>query len=197
MRMRIFAGLLVALVLVALAVPPERAVAQKKGKGSGKETYTGTAVAIGGQFGGRSRPFTLIIESYTPDAELQQALGTLREGGQDELMKAIGKKKLGSFALDGQVGRDLNLVMENDTGEGRKITILFERWLQMFEVRYGTRSQDYPFTYIELFVDEKGKGEGSLIGAAKVYFDKKNPGNLDIENFGTYPARLMGVQLRK
>jgi hypothetical protein len=42
----------------------------------------------------------------------------------------------------------------------------------------------------------QGKGEGSLIGLAKVSFDKKNPDNLDIENFGTYPAKLMGVELR-
>ena len=66
----------------------------------------------------------------------------------------------------------------------------------MFELRYGTRSQDYPFTYIELFINDNGKGEGSLIGLAKVYFDKKNSNTLEIENFGTYPAKLMGVELR-
>jgi len=31
---------------------------------------------------------------------------------------------------------------------------------------------------------------------AKVSFDKKNPDNLEIENFGTYPAKLMGVKLQ-
>lgn len=97
---------------------------------------------------------------------------------------------------EGQVGRDLNFILETQTENGRKITILFERWLQMFELRYGTRSQDYPFAYLELFINDNGKGEGSLIGLAKVSFDKKNPNNLDIENFGTYPAKLMGVGLR-
>ena len=98
--------------------------------------------------------------------------------------------------FDGQVGRELNFIQETQTENGRKITILFERWLQMFEVRCGTRSQDYPLAYIELFINDNGKGEGSLIGLAKVSFDKKNPNNLDIENFGAYPARLMGVELR-
>lgn len=168
----------------------------KQGHLPAKEVYTGNAVAIGGQFGGASRPFTLEVTGYTPDEEVQQDFLILRTQGQDDFMKAIGNKKLGFLAFDGQVGRDLNFVQETQTENGRKITILFERWLQMFEVRYGTRSQDYPLTYIELFINDNGKGEGSLIGLAKVTFDKKNPNNLDIENFGTYPARLMGVELR-
>jgi hypothetical protein len=28
----------------------------------------------------------------------------------------------------------------------------------MFEILYDTRSEDYPFTYIKLFVEEKGIG---------------------------------------
>lgn len=32
-----------------------------------------------------------------------------------------------------------------------------------------------------------GKGEGSLIGAAKVYMDKRHSGTLDVENFGPTP----------
>jgi hypothetical protein len=162
-----------------------------------KEVYTGTAVAIGGEFGGRSRPFTLEITGHTPDQEAQQDLQILQTQGQDALMKAIGKTKLGYFAFEGQVGRDLNFVQESETEDGRKITVLFERWLKMFEVRNGTRSEDYPFTYIELFINDRGKGDGSLIGAARVYMDKRHTGTLDVENFGTYPARLMGVALRK
>jgi hypothetical protein len=164
---------------------------------SAKEIYTGTAVAIGGQFGGNSRSFTLEITGHTPDAQAQQDLQLLQTSGQDALMKAIGKDKLGFFSFDGQVGRDLNFVQETDTEDGRKIVVLFERWLKMFEVRNATRSEDYPFTYIELYIDDKGKGEGSLIGAAKVSMDKRHPGTLDVENFGTYPAKLMGVELRK
>jgi len=161
-----------------------------------REVYTGTAVAIGGALGGASRGFTLEITSYTPPEEVQQDLETLRTQGQDGLYKAIEKKKLGNFAFTGDVGRDVNFVTQTDMEEGRKITILFERWLKFFELRRGTRSVDYPFTYVELFMEGR-KGEGSLIGAAKVYLDKKHPSTLDVENFGTYPARLMGVELRR
>ena len=187
--------MLCCIVLVGVSLLPPKLQSQKQHK-QGKEVYTGAAVAVGGQFGGASRPFTLEITGYTPDENVQQNFQVLRTQGQDDFMKAIKNKKLGFFAFDGQVGRDLNFILETQTENGRKITILFERWLQMFEVRFGTRSQDYPFAYIELFINDNGKGEGSLIGLAKVSFDKKNPNNLDIENFGTYPARLMGVELR-
>ncbi|MGA9767949.1 MAG: hypothetical protein WBV94_02845 [Blastocatellia bacterium] len=188
------------IMMIAVSVPRSIARAEsrpQKDEASTKEVFTGAAVAIGGQFGGRSRTFTLEITGHTPDAEAQQDLQILQTQGQEALMKAIGKTKLGFFAFEGQVGRDLNYVQETETEDGRKITVLFERWLKMFEARNGTRSEDYPFTYVELFINDRGKGEGSLIGAARVYMDKRHTGTLDVENFGTYPARLMGVELRK
>lgn len=110
-------------------------------------------------------------------------------------MSAIRSQKLGTFALTGQVGRDVNVVRVRRTETGRRITLLFERWLNLFEVRYGTRSQDYPFTYAEIFVDAQGKGEGTLISAARIRFDKDDQ-MVEIENFGIYPTRLAGIQKR-
>ena len=187
------------ILTLGLSLAPQTVKGQNKERSphlSAKEVYTGSVVAIGGQFGGASRPFTLEITGFTSSDEAQHDFEILRSQGQEEYIKAISHKKLGSFSIDGQVGRDLRFVQENQTEKGRKITILFERWLTMFEVKYGTRSQDYPFTYIELFVNDSGKGEGSVVGLAKVSFDKKNPSTLDIENYGTYAAKLMGVELR-
>jgi hypothetical protein len=163
-----------------------------------KEEYTGTVVGVGGRMGGVSRPFTLTIEDRTSASEAGRAIATLAEGGQDALLKELQGKKLGRFSLDGQLGHDLNFVNETRTANGsRRITILFERWMNLFELRSGARSEDYPFTYIELILDASGKGEGTLIPAARIYFDKKHENEVDVENFGIYPARLAGVELRK
>jgi len=185
--------------MIGLSLAPRNVEGQDKEPSThlfSKEVYTGTVAAIGGQFAGASRPFTLEITGFTPSEEAQHDFDILRAQGQDDFIKAISHKKFGYFSLDGQPGRDLRFVQESQTEKGRKITILFERWLRMFEVKYGTRSQDYPFTYIELFVNDNGKGEGSVVGLAKVSFDKKNPNTLDVENYGTYAAKLMGVELR-
>ncbi len=193
------AGLLLALfgVSVGLLFPfGGGARAVKSTAPLAKEEYTGTIIGVGGLMGGVSRPFTLTIEGYTSASDASRYLQILETQGQDGLQKAISKEKLGYFAVSGQIGRNLNCVRETAADGGRRITVLFERWLNMFEVRYGTRSEDYPFTYIELFIDKNGKGEGTLIPAARVYFDKKNQNQLNVENFGIYPARLAGVQLR-
>jgi hypothetical protein len=162
-----------------------------------REDFTGTVIGVGGQLGGVSRPFTLTIDGYTTADEAKRDIAILAESGQDGLLKSFQGRKLGTFSLSGQVGRDLNFVQETKTADGgRRIVILFERWMNLFEVRSGSRSEDYPFTYVELLLDNSGKGEGSLIPAARIYFDNKHGNQVDIENFGIYPARLAGVQSR-
>jgi hypothetical protein len=159
-----------------------------------RETYTGTMVGVGGWLGGVSRSFTLTIEGRTSDAEAARDVAILAEGGQDALLDALRDKRLGRFSLGGQLGRDVNFVLETTLPNGdRRITILFERWLNLYEVRYGARSQDYPFSYVELVIDRSGKGQGTFIPAARVRF---HGNQVEVENFGVYPARLFGVRSR-
>ena len=196
---RCFLGLAIVCAAALFFISPNgRSHASANAGVLAKEVYTGTVIGVGGQMGGVSRPFTLTIEGRTSDLEARRDVAILAEGGQDALLRALQGKRLGYFSLGGQLGRDLNFVQETGTANGgRRITILFERWMNLYEVRYGTRSEDYPFTYIELFIDRSGKGEGSLIPAARVYFDKKHGNEVNVENFGIYPARLAGVELRR
>jgi hypothetical protein len=157
-----------------------------------REVFTGTVVGIGPGGNMVTRGFTLTIEGYTSDADAAKFGRILKSQGEDALLKAITKEKKGTFALDGQLSHDINTVRFHQNPNGHSYTIVFERWLSFFEVRYGTRSEDYPFTYIELFVDEtKGIG-GTLMPAAKIRFNKQNA--IEIDNFGIYPAQLMGVR---
>jgi hypothetical protein len=170
--------------------------------GETKEIYTGSAVSVGGTVSGQlaSTTFNLTIEGYTSDEEAQRYLTTLAEEKQDGLLKAISKQKLGFFSLSGQVGRTINVVRVHNLEEGkRKIVVVFERWLKMAEVRNGYRSRDYPFGVIEIVMDPDGKGEGTYVGAAKIRWvtdDKTGKKTVEIENFATYPTRLMGVMKR-
>jgi hypothetical protein len=55
---------------------------------------------------------------------------------------------------------------------------------------------DYPFTYIEIFIEEDGgRGDGTLIPAARVR--SRGGNNIEIENFGIYPARLTNIKVRR
>jgi len=183
-------------LLACVTVLSTRYLPYRAAERESKETYTGTIVGIGGRLGGVTRPFTLTIEGHTSNEDVERFISTLRSNGQDALLNAIRKQKLGRFSVDGTVGREVNVVREHRTENGRKITMVFERWLEMFEVRYGTRSENYPFTYIEMYIGENGKGEGTLIPAARIYFEKKEENTIAIENFGIYPARLSNIQLQ-
>lgn len=181
---------------VGSASPPQRTpVAGIRGR----EVYTGTVVYFPDIRSPRtstvSRTFTLTLDSQTAPNEMSQFDSRLREGGQDGLMKMISNSKHGSLQIGGNVGHDIGFVQVTPAGEegGRKYTIILERWINFAEARRGTRSLDYPFTYIELYIDDRGKGDGMMFSAAKIRF-KDN--NVEVENFATYPAKLMGVTRR-
>jgi len=162
---------------------------------SSKEVYRGNIIYIGGSRGGGTDFFTLTIESYTPDERVQNLLDVLKRDGQDGLLKAVGKDKRGTMQIGSRLARDINEVWVAPTEEGRKITVLSERWIGFGELRRGARSLDYPFTYVELYVEDDGKAEGSLIPAARVRF--KRDKTIEVENFGIYPARLTNIKRRR
>ncbi len=169
------------------------------GQQTGKETITGTLVSFGSGFNTRTvtRSFTLHINSQTSNQQAQSYLSTLQEGRQDDLLKAIRNQELGRFSVGANVGVPVNVVRESIIDGKRRIFVVFERWTQFAELRGGYRSLDYPFGVIELIIDERtGKGEGTYIAAAKIrwdYDEKKQQHQVEIENFATFPARLMGV----
>ncbi len=185
---------LAAAAFVALFVVGSAAIAQSR------ETFTGTVLSYGTGRNTRTttNPFTLNITGVTSDAEAQRALGILQEGGQDALLKEISKNELGNFSIGSRVGRRINSVQVSDVDGKRRIFIVFERWLQFAELRGGYRSVDYPFGVIELFIDPStGRGDGTYIEAAQIRWkrDKKtNQYVVEVENFATFPSKLMGVR---
>lgn len=55
---------------------------------------------------------------------------------------------------------------------------------------------DYQFTLIELRLDATGKGEGKLVPAAKVTWDRDKKA-LEIENYNALPVELLSVKSEK
>ena len=167
-------------------------------KSAFKEVYTGTIVSMGGRM--VSTGFSLYIKEFTSDEDFNRYLSILSEGDQLDVLKVIRDVDLGSFAPTGQVGRRINVARKTVLPDGRtRIVVAFERWLKYAEVRNGYRTEDYPFGIMEIFIDAKGKGSGTYIAACAVDLkhDKKTgQDRLELENFGTYPHRVMGVMRR-
>lgn len=168
--------------------------------GAQRATFTGTVVIYGTGLNTRTTTdtFTLTLNNTTSPAEAQRLLGTLQSGGQDDLRDALRHSDVGRFSIGGHVGLPVEAaVVENVDGRLR-IRAVLERWQGFGEIWRGGRSLDYPFSYIEMYVDpQRGSGEGTFIAAAKIRWRNDHGQNqVEIEDFGTFPGRLMGVKMR-
>jgi len=110
------------------------------------------------------------------------------------LLRSLSHLDAGRIQIGTDVGVTANAIIATDEGDGRtKITVLYQRYLRFSELRYGTRSTDYPFGYAEMYVG-RGQNQGMLIPAARVRLRDGN--TWEVEDFGTFPARLMGLRVR-
>jgi hypothetical protein len=135
----------------------------------------------------------LIVNSYTPAGQVRELNEALKRGGQDELLDALSKLDAGRIQIGPGVGVTANAIIADRWGEGgMRLTVFYERNINFYELRAGARSTDYRIGYAEIFLDGKGRGQGTLIGAARV---KLKDGNTwEVEDFGTFPAKLMGLR---
>ena len=186
--------MLVEVLMLGIAVLSPGTKVRAQGEGLAGRTITGTVYFVSGRRPGLSLPFTLIINRITPAADVSRLNAALQEGKQDELLRSLSSLEAGRIQIGGNVGVPANAIIVTDQGDGRtKITVLYQRNLRFAELRFGARSVDYPFGYAELYVG-RGENEGMLIPAARVRLRDGN--TWEVEDFGTFPARLMGLRIR-
>ena len=191
MKKRALLNFVCGLCCVALFQP--LAEAQAQGNRSLSQRINGTVVGIGGRFGGRSRPFSLIVTSYTAPNQVRELNDALRRGGQDELLRVLSGMDAGRIQIGANIGVPANAIIADAWGEGgTKLTVFYQRDISFYELRYGARSEDYRVGYAEIFLDRNGRGQGTFIPAARVRLRDSN--TWEVEDFGIYPARLMGLR---
>ena len=160
-----------------------------------RTTLTGTVLSYGTGLSTRmsSRNFTFHITRTSSEADEERLLAALQRGGQNGLLDAIKHENLGNFSLGARVGRRVNFIRVENIEGRKRIIAVFERWLEFAELRGGYRSLDYPFSYIELFVDPRtGRAEGTFFAAAKI---RLKGGDMEVEDFATFPSKLFNVKL--
>ena len=163
-------------------------------KAAAGEVVQGTVVGIGGRMAGRTAPFKLNINRYTSPDDVTNLNSALRSGGQDALMNTLSKLDAGRIAIGNNIGVTANAIIATPTAEGgTKLTVLYQRNVSFYELRYGARSEDYRVGYAEIYLDRRGEGQGTFIPAAKV---KLEGDTWVVEDFGEFPARLLGLRAR-
>jgi hypothetical protein len=157
------------------------------------EAYSGVAMGTGGGVGGRNKQFDFRITSYTTDDEVQQYADLLKEKGQDALLKVLEKEDRGRLNPVGSVGNQIAVARKRQHGKETIITIVTARIMPFIELYNNGRSTDYPFGFLQVKLNEKNEGTGSVMAAAKLKFDKKK-GHYEIESFGNQYIKVTNVR---
>jgi hypothetical protein len=181
-----------AVVLAGLAVAPAARAATPEGQ----ERFTAFAVDLGSAYGATTGMVDITVNRWSTDDERRHLESVLAESGPDALLTAVQKSKpVGRLYTAGSLGYDLRFAYQVPVASGgRRIVLGTDRPLGFRETSYQARSLDYPFTVLEIRVDENGRGQGNMVVASKVTSLGET---IDVENYGIHPVRLMQVRLDK
>jgi hypothetical protein len=158
------------------------------------ETFTAFAVNMNSRAAGTATSQVDIhVQRYSTDKERDQLMDAFNNGGQDRLLDALQKLPVvGYIRTPTSLRYDLHFARQVPNPEGgRKVILLTDRHLAMWEVANNTRSVDYPFTLLQLQLgpDDKGVGKASI--ATKI---TKADNVIELENFESQPVLLNNVQ---
>lgn len=182
-----FIGL--ALLLAAIACAASTALGQDTQGNS--QAYSAVAIGIGGQVGGKSIQFTFQINHWTSDDEVQRLAETLKTNGPDALRSVLVNRVVGRIAPVGGLATDIAVARKHYDGSNTVITVMTVRNLSFTE--RGWRTKGHPFGFLRVTLDNKRQGEGQIMVAAKIRFDKKK-GSYEIEGYGNQYIKAVDVR---
>jgi hypothetical protein len=144
---------------------------------------------------GRKAQIEIAVDRWSTEAERTKLVETLRTKGPDKLLDVLqGMPKVGFLRQTSSIGWDLRYAHKSPIPDGgERVVVATDRPLSSWEVFNQPRTLDYPFTVIELHINQNGEGQGKMTYATKVTEDKKT-GSIVLENWGISPVLLQGVR---
>ena len=179
------------LLAFALALSPALAPAKDKKKMADEFTGTLISMEVSAAMGKRVQ---IWVESYTPDDVAEGLIKTLSEQGQRPLLNAVTDLRVGTIKLGTSNGYPISVARQRVQPDGsRTVVLVTSRPFVGFAPAAGTRIDDYPFGLIELRLAADGTGEGTIVGAAQLAFDKATK-DLSVKTYATQPGRISSVK---
>lgn len=136
------------------------------------------------------------ITRWSTSAQRDRLLTVLKEKGEQALLSELQKMpKVGYIRNPTSLGYDLRFAWQTPYGDGgRRIFIATDRYISFWEAANNTRSMEYPFTLIEMRLDNHNQGEGKLSIATKVMADGDQ---IVLEDYANQPVMLKNVKEEK
>jgi hypothetical protein len=159
-----------------------------------EERFLGNVMRVSGFERGMER-LTMSVTNWTSKEERDKLIQLLAEKGNDAMVAEMRKMKAGHVWATATLRWPLNVAISEQTEQGRLITLVTERPMSWEERTYDPiQSREHMFGYIEFLLDESGKGQGTLIEAAKIRF---KDGQIQIETFWVTPQLLNSIRKTK
>jgi hypothetical protein len=160
------------------------------------EHYSAVWAVVGGSAGGTTVSIDIRINKYDTAEDIKKFSDILIENGPDRLRQALEKEDAGQLSPVGRVGTTIAIARKLVSGNKTIVRVVTVRNLSFVELRYSGRSTDYPYTILELVLDQNGKGTGTAIAAARIKLNKKSKTH-EIESLqhGTAYNKLLNVRL--
>jgi hypothetical protein len=158
------------------------------------ETFSATAAVKTAGAATASAPVTVVVDRKMPQAEADKLVGAFKTGGPAALRKAlVGVAPTGTVQLGSGAATPTRLTIERATDKGRLLTIVADQPILFLGagVPGAKPKEGYDFAIIDIEVDAKGAGSGTLAPAAKVTV--KN-GVFVVDDYGAELVRLTAVK---
>lgn len=191
------AALVLGAAALGLAVSPAARPADEKPK---PIRFTAQGInmgSIGG--GGGSKIFQITIDRWSTPEERQALIEAFKAKGQAGLLDALQKSpRIGTIRTSNTLGWDLHYAYLTPLQSGgQRVFMATDRAIGFQEASRSARTMDYPFSLIELHMDQEGqKGEGRLSLATKIAVSKDGT-RIELENYSSEPVRLQNVRKQK
>ena len=161
------------------------------------EVFTAAATAKNASGVSANAPVTITIDRKMSQSEADSLVAAFKTGGAAALRKALGGiKPTGSVRIGTGTVTPTRFTIERVTGDGRLLTIVTDQPLAFVGAAApGAKPKEgYDFAVIDIEVDAKGNGSGTLSPAAKL---KIGPGGFVVEDYSGEVVRLTAVKKAK
>ena len=184
-------GISVGLAAVLSATSPS-AVSQTMGE---KEEFDAVAI-VNNELGAGAGRVIMRVNRWSTEAERGLLTRTLLKDGPGQLLDVLkDQKSVGTIRTPDSLAYDLRYAHQ-EPGEdgGRRIVLATDRPIGFWEARNQPRTLDYPFTVIQMQIDNNGEGKGTLSYATKII---ARGNTIELEHFSTAPVMLTKIEAKK
>jgi len=135
---------------------------------------------------------TIRIDRLTSDDDAKRLADLVSARGPRALGPALEELEVGRLSIGDRYMMPISYARRVRHDDGEHLILIAQRAISFREIFRSSRSKDYPYTAIELDLDETGRGSGELIAAAR--FLPRQDGTVDIDTLQFIAARLMSVR---